>query len=174
MDDDLDRDLLRLLSGELDPERASRLERAIDADAALRRRWEEWRGLWRGLELPAPEPTDLLPAIRRRLAEDRAVAGVGAAVGSGVGAGELWRGAPAWGRALAAAALAVGVGLGVWLGEITLTPDDSLWIGVYEPSLAESYWTEAPWTEDEWMGDRWKGEESMEVESSDGDVGDER
>ncbi|MDX1643852.1 MAG: hypothetical protein R3244_05780 [Thermoanaerobaculia bacterium] len=160
MDHDLDRDLLRLLSGELEPERASRLERAIDADPALRRRWEEWRDVWRGLELPPPEPVDLLPAIRRRLAQPGTQRGAAAEARTDAGPGEMWRVAPAWGRALAAAALAFGVGLGVWLGDSALASEESLPLEAYEPSLAESYWTEAPWTSEQWS----------EVESSDGDA----
>lgn len=132
MKDVSDRELLRLVTGECEAGEVARLERAIEDDPALRRRRREWRELWASLELPAPEPgASVLPALRSRLAAE-----------GGTGSGASWPLGPLWGRALAAAALTAGIALGAWWGGASLATVQTTSLGSYQPSLAESYWTE--------------------------------
>ena len=52
----------------------------------------------------------------------------------------MWRLAPVWSRALAAAALVGGIGLGTVLGSGTAAVAEEALFEQTDPSLAESYW----------------------------------
>ncbi len=124
------RQLMRLLHGELEADEARALERRLERDpetAALYRRYAE---TWETLEAPSPSP---LPAgfSTRVMAAARETTG------------ELrWSSAPVWARASAAAALAAGVILGAAIGgSSAVASDDPEVYAFAEPlSLAETYW----------------------------------
>jgi len=138
-----ERQLLRLLLGELPAAAARDLERRLAADAALRARYERLAATWEALEPPPVTPLpdgfrDGVTAAARRLA-----------------GGELsWSRAPAWARGGAAVALAAGLVLGVGFGRVTgprtelLTIDAELdaslaaELAAAPPTLAEAYWLE--------------------------------
>jgi len=94
-------ELMRLLHGELPPERARELRERLACEPDLARAYARLEAAWGGLELPPPAP------VPRGFA--RAVAARGAE-------GGLWGVAPTWVRAGAAAALAAGLALGAGLG----------------------------------------------------------
>lgn len=130
MSDLSDRELLRLLAGELEASEAERLEGALEEEGALRDRYREWCAVWHSIELPDPAAgRSVLPELRRRLESD-GVASLGGR-----------RFAVARRRALAAAALAAGVALGIGLGESTLAAGETTRFEGFAPSLAESYWS---------------------------------
>jgi anti-sigma factor RsiW len=143
----MERELTRLLAGELPPERErelrARLEREPDLAAAHRRLERAWSAL-------EPEPAGLLGEIPP---------GFGARVMARVRAegepGLSWSAAPAWVRAVAAAALVGGMALGAGLGGSALSalaaPPAAVVADGADPgeadasvtgaSLAESYWS---------------------------------
>ncbi len=105
-----ERQLMRLLHGELAPDEARRRERELENDDGLRAAHGRLARTWDSLELPPAE----LPAGFS--------AGVVAAARK-LGAGELsWSRAPAWARGGAAAALLTGLLLGVAFGRGFETP----------------------------------------------------
>jgi len=103
------RDLVALLTGELDERRAAglgrRLEREPDLAAAYRSLLATWNGLGEKIERREGMPPNLVPrvmsAVRRVEADRRA-----------------WslRSSPLWVRTAAAMALALGVGMGALIG----------------------------------------------------------
>ena len=131
MRSDIERQLMRLLHGELSPEEASRWRQRLEAEPELAARYANLEHCWSDLELlePAPAGPELVAAVRRRLGR--------AAEPSLV---DMWRLAPVWNRLLAAGALAVGIGVGALAGAGSeARADDSLFAAT-EASLAESYW----------------------------------
>jgi anti-sigma factor RsiW len=99
--------LMRFISGELDSGEARRLELRLGEDEELRRRWEELRAAWEGLE---PPPTPPVPASFARDVTEAA---------RRLSASEVsWSAAPLWARTGAAAALVLGLVLGIGAGRL--------------------------------------------------------
>ncbi|MCP4661549.1 MAG: hypothetical protein GY856_39615 [bacterium] len=125
------RRLIRLLHGELPPERARELEQRIARDPEAAALYQRLRESWEGLTLPpsAPVPggfrAGVMAAVRREKSDELS-----------------WSLAPAWARAGAAVALTLGLILGASFGRVDDPPlgeQEALLIS--EPlSLAESYW----------------------------------
>ena len=114
-----ERQLVRLLHGELAPEEARELERELaDASPEVRAANQRLVQVWSGLELPPSEvPADFstgVMAAARNLARERAEGAIS------------WSLAPAWARGGAAAALVTGLLLGATFGR-----------GFEAPSIAE-------------------------------------
>ena len=126
-----DRELVRYLAGGLGEAGAAELRRRIEADPAAARRLADWERAWTGLELPPPGavPAGFAAGLRARLAAETSPLPL----------------APAWGRALAAAALVAGLGLGSILGLSLANGGEAgvagLWGG---PALADISWAPAP------------------------------
>jgi anti-sigma factor RsiW len=100
-----ERQLMRLLHGELDAERARELEARLEREVELRARYRRLAGAWRGLEPPpaAPVPGGFSARVM--------------AAARGARSGELsWSLAPAWARAGSVAALLAGLLLGASFG----------------------------------------------------------
>lgn len=90
------------LRGELDDARKSALEAELDADSALRARFEAWRTTWNAVELPVRSlDTSLAPVLVARLRAESQEPGT------------RGHGSPAWARAAAVAALVSGLALGL-------------------------------------------------------------
>ena len=137
-----ERQLMRLIHGELSPDEARRLQRELEIDSELSAAHRRLARAWDGLELPASEPpagfsTGVLAAARE-LSDPRA----------GVGGELSWSLAPAWARGGAAAALVVGLLLGASFGrgfEVGAGSDETAIVAEAEAdalplSLAEVYW----------------------------------
>lgn len=130
-----EKQMLRLLHGELDAGQAGELRRRIAGDPALASRFAELERAWTALDLP---PASVPIGWSGRLvaaAEDRVETEI------------RWRQAPGWARAGAAAALVVGMGIGVLLGPSTPAgepldwPSSELQSELADPlTLAETYW----------------------------------
>lgn len=126
-----ERQLMRLLHGELPADEAARWRRRLETDPELGARYAELERQWTALDLPAPAPagSELVAAVRRRLDRE-----------SNPSLVDMWRLAPAWNRALAAIALAGGIGIGVLAGSVgEAQADDSLFTAT-DLGLAEGYW----------------------------------
>jgi anti-sigma factor RsiW len=135
---DMDRteiDLMRLLHGELPPERARELELRLDREPELALRYGRLRARWEGLALPPPSPVP--PGLAGRvMAHVRSAAGEGTTLS--------WSLAPTWVRAAAAAALVGGVALGAGLGLLPARPNDAppgTTAMEERVPLADSYWS---------------------------------
>lgn len=125
-----ERQLLRLLSGQLPAAEVERLRARIAAEPALGARFERLSASWRQLELPPPTPAPAGYAQRLTVRATTEVALAPLAVRS--------RGF--WLRALFAllVGLALGAGLGAWSHRVDPSPsagESLIWAGV-----AESYW----------------------------------
>lgn len=140
-----DRELMRLVHGELDAERRLELRRALARDPALAERLHRLETTWKHLELapPAAVPLGFATRVVARARAERP------------GSELSWALAPVWARAGAALALAGGIWLGASLSRLepvapqttgaATTVAASAETGVYEVygeglSLAESYW----------------------------------
>jgi len=126
-------ELMRLLHGELPPERARALRDRLEREPELAAAWERLESSWQGLELPPPAPVPLGFA-QRVAAQAREQAGA-----------LSWDAAPGWVRAAAAAALvtgiALGAGAGLWTGDQTLAVQGSEeQLSAAADDLAGSYW----------------------------------
>jgi anti-sigma factor RsiW len=126
-----EKELVRLLIGELPEPAAGRLRRRLREDVALRNDYARLERQWRSLELPAPAA---------------APAGFARDVLGRVRARQAGRGAPVWWRAtlLERAAAAAVLAGGIVLGALLAAPaGEENWdeIVTIEPSMAESYWT---------------------------------
>lgn len=130
-------ELMRLLHGELAPERAAELRDRIAKEPELAAAWSRMERTWDGLDLP---PLAAVPPgfAQRTLARARRQ-----------GDALSWSSAPGWVRAAAAVALAAGVALGVgagsWAGTHPGTGEETpsfneVTADVSSPSLAETYW----------------------------------
>lgn len=128
--------LLRLLHGELPPERASALRERLVREPELAAAWRRLESAWEGLTPPPPAPVPLgfSGRVMARVREQAA----GAAPPLDTNA-ISWAAAPTWVRATCAAALVAGVVLGAglgsrgWLDERQRTAESV-------PALTESYW----------------------------------
>jgi hypothetical protein len=101
-----DRELMRLLHGELAPERARELTARLDRDPELALGYRRLAAAWEALEPPPPSPPP--PGFTGRVMARVRERAAGREVG--------WSGAPGWVRAAGAAALAAGVLAGAGLG----------------------------------------------------------
>ena len=141
MNDRIDTELMGLLTGELEPERAAALEQRLARDGELARRFAALEAGWRGLELPPP--SNVPPGLRTRIvARAREIERERRELD--------WRRAPIWARAIAVIALAAGIGLGVGVSDfepvatsaetVEIVQGESVgeW-SVSEPGLAELY-----------------------------------
>lgn len=125
-----DRELLRLLSGELSPAEAQRLRQRIAGDASLRASYEQLAGRWRALDLPPPTP---VPAGYAERLTVRATTEISLAPLL------ARRRRLPWGALLAlAAGLLLGAGLGKWRQELAQRSAGGA--GWYETGMAEGYW----------------------------------
>lgn len=136
-------ELMRLLHGELPPDRARELRSRLEREPELAAAWTRLQRTWNGLELPPPSPVPLGFA-QRLSAQAREQAG-----------GISWAAAPGWVRAAAAAALATGIalgtGAGLWTGgrdPAVQSPEERVSAAaetttgsLFDDSLAESYWS---------------------------------
>ena len=135
-------ELMRLLHGELPPDRARELRARLEREPELAEAMARLETSWNRLELPPAGPVPLGFA-RRVAARAREQAGA-----------VSWATAPGWVRAAAAAALAAGIALGAGAGRWTGSrapsievPGEEISTSVSEESdllfdddLAGSYW----------------------------------
>lgn len=141
MDSRIERDLMRLVHGELPAGEARALRERLAREPELAARHRRLAAVWEGLELPPPSPVP--PGFARRVAtraaaERRAEGRV------------AWSQAPRWARAAGALAMVAGLALGSWLGERGqavpasgegIEASGELAVGTaFEGSLAEDYW----------------------------------
>jgi anti-sigma factor RsiW len=126
-----ERQLMRLLHGELPAEEAARWRQRLESESGLAAHYADLERQWSGLDLPDPAPAgpELLAAVRRRLSSDEYPS-----------LADMWRLAPAWNRALAAVALAAGIAVGVLAGTVSEARADDTLFATTDLSLAESYW----------------------------------
>jgi anti-sigma factor RsiW len=134
MSDGLERELMRLLHGELPADRARQLRSELDSDPALAATFARLEESWQALSLPPPPvaPPGFAKRVAARAVADRAAEWVS------------WGLAPAWARAVAVAALSLGLALGVALGSWPSAGADS-WqaedlYATSEATLAEGLW----------------------------------
>ena len=127
MTNDVERQLMQLLHGELSAEETTDWRQRLEAEPELAARYAEMERLWSGLDLPEPAAAgpELVAAVRRRLGRETNPSLV-----------EMWRLAPAWNRLLAAAALTVGVGIGAFAGTVSEAQTDDSLFATTEISLA--------------------------------------
>ena len=130
--------LLRLLHGELPPERASALRQRLVREPELAAAWRRLESAWERLAPPPPTPVPL-GFSGRVMARVRERAAGPAPLGTAGGPAVTWAAAPTWVRASCAAALLAGVLLGAGLGSRgRLDQRQRTAEGV--PALTESYW----------------------------------
>ncbi|MEA2694051.1 MAG: hypothetical protein QOJ16_3438 [Acidobacteriota bacterium] len=141
MDRSTEIELMRLLNGELPPERARELERRLGSEPELAKGYRRLRERWEGLALPPPRPVPL-GFTGRVMAHVEGAAREGSTLS--------WSLAPTWVRAAAAAALVGGVALGAGLGLLPArhndAPPGASAIGAIgamgeRVPLADSYWS---------------------------------
>jgi len=151
-------ELMRLLHGELPPDKERALRARLEREPELAAAWARLQRTWNGLELPPPAPVP--PGFTQRVAvRAREQSGTRLPLpGERVGEREMgsisWKAAPGWVRAAAALALAAGValgaGAGVWTGgQAAPVPDQGEQISgtgaeadsLVGDDLAESYWS---------------------------------
>ncbi|HEY3572000.1 MAG TPA: hypothetical protein VGP73_28985 [Thermoanaerobaculia bacterium] len=135
-----EQELMRLLHGELPPERARELRERLAADPELAGAWQRLERTWKGLDLPPAAP---VPAgfSGRVMAHARSLPKPTRSLS--------WSAAPTWVRATAAAALIAGAALGVgagrsWTASETASADSAATtlssISGSEYNLADGYW----------------------------------
>ncbi len=134
-------ELMRLLHGELPPERARELRERLAAEPELAGVYQRLERTWNGLDLPPATP---VPAgfSGRVMAHARSL--------PRPARGLSWSAAPVWVRATAAAALIAGAALGVGAGRIwpvsetastdAAPADVSSSLSGSEYNLADGYW----------------------------------
>lgn len=132
-------ELMRLLHGELPPERARELRERLAAEPELAGAYQRLERTWSGLDLPPATP---VPAgfSGRVMAHARSL--------PKPARGLSWSSAPVWVRATAAAALIAGAALGVgvgrsWPASGTAPVGSSTTVSSFsgsEYNLAEGYW----------------------------------
>jgi anti-sigma factor RsiW len=135
-----EQELMRLLHGELPPERARELRERLAAEPELAGAYQRLERTWNGLDLPPAAP---VPAgfSGRVMAHARSL--------PRPTRGLSWSAAPAWVRATAAAALIAGAALGVgagrsWTASETSSADSASAtlssLSGSEYNLADGYW----------------------------------
>ena len=130
MDRTTQKQMIRLLAGELSEVEAARLRKRLEADSELQLAFASLRAKWEALDpppLPQVHPSFASRVVRR------------AVDGPTVAAGPLGRSTPLWTRATAALALAGGILVGVLLASPSESDDWSAWSRV-ELTQAETYW----------------------------------
>ena len=125
-------ELMRLLHGELPPDRARELRVRLEREPELAEAFARRERTWKGLELPPPAPVPIGFA-QRLAAQAREQSGA-----------ISWATAPGWVRAAAAAALAAGIALGASIQvpgeeEISTSVSESPEL-LFDDDLAGSYW----------------------------------
>ena len=136
MGDDLERRMVRRVSGELTAEELAQLEAAVRQTPEAAVELDRLDEVWSGLELPPP--AGVPPGFSGKVLARAFAAGR-------PGSEADWSLAPAWARAVAVVALVAGLALGVGLGtleEATETTDtvasgEGLWS---DPGDGEVYW----------------------------------
>jgi anti-sigma factor RsiW len=140
----LQRDLLRLLSGDLPPDQERALRERLAREPALAATFQRLESAWSRLELPpsAPVPLGFSGRVMARARELPTIPTTRATGVPGKGPGTLsWAAAPTWVRASCAAALLSGVLLGAGLGARgTRGHWQARQAASGVPELAESYW----------------------------------
>ena len=131
-----EQELMRLLHGELPPERARELRERMAAEPELAGIYQRLERTWSGLDLPPAAP---VPAgfSGRVMARARSLPN-----------GLSWSAAPTWVRATAAAALIAGAALGVgagrsWQASEMASADSAATVSSLsgsEYNLADGYW----------------------------------
>jgi ferric-dicitrate binding protein FerR (iron transport regulator) len=132
MKPEIERQLMRLLHGELPEEEAASWRSRLASDSELAAAFRRMEAVWSGLALPETPPAsrEFAGVFWGRLREARSESML-----------EAWRRAPAWNRALAAAVLAAGIGLGAFAGDAGTTPTiEEALLEESELTLAETYW----------------------------------
>jgi len=154
MNRETEMELMRLLHGELPPDRERALRARLEREPELAAAWARLQRTWNGLELPPPAPIPLGFA-QRVAARTREQSGARLPLPGEREMGSIsWQAAPGWVRAAAAAALvagaALGAGAGVWTGGRTSpVPEQGEQISgtaaedgsLFGDDLAESYWS---------------------------------
>lgn len=143
----IERDMLRLLHGELPAHEARELRRRLEAEPRLAERFDQLATTWRKIELPPPQAVP--PGFEQRLLANLAARR----------RRELsWSLAPVWARAASVLALAVGLVVGASVAPVSVEPAttlDSVEVDLSVPTtLAESYWLtleegDGWWSDDE-------------------------
>ena len=130
--------LLRLLSGELPPDKASALRERLAREPELADAWRRLESAWERLTPPPPTPVPL-GFSGRVMARVRERAAGAPPPGTVAGPAISWAAAPTWVRASCAAALVAGVLLGAGLGSRGRL-DQRQRTAESVPALTESYW----------------------------------
>jgi len=145
MKPEIERQLMRLLHGELPEGEAARWRGRLEAEPDLAASYAALRATWSELETgpPVAVSPEFGRSFWRRLEQERSTSIL-----------DLWRLAPAWNRALAAAALAIGVGIGALAGGGAIASSDETVLGESEPTLAETYWAVIADTDIDGVGGR--------------------
>jgi anti-sigma factor RsiW len=146
MDRKLEKELMRLLHGELPAERARALRERLAGDPALAAAYRRLEAAWSGLDLPpaAPPPPGFAGRVMAQARE---------AARDPLAGPASWGLAPTWVRATAGAALVAGLVAGVGLGGVWSAPagaeafeatdeqaEAEIAASGDDGSLAESYW----------------------------------
>jgi len=130
MDPRTEKQLIRLLAGELTQADARELRQRLDNEADLRRAFAALQERWEALEPPplqSVHPSFTSRVVRQAILEPS------------VGAAGLDRSTPLWTRATAAVALAGGILVGALLVSPSDSEDWTAWNAV-ELTQAEAYW----------------------------------
>lgn len=129
----IERQMLRLLHGELPAHEAGELRRLLKRQPDLAKRFDQLTETWQKLELAPPQADP--PGFEKRLLE---------AVAARRFKGLSWSLAPVWARAGGALALAIGLAVGVSFAPEQVnstTTFDTAELDLSVPAtLAESYW----------------------------------
>lgn len=127
-------ELLRLLNGELDIDRAANLQRRIGREPELAKAMEDLVATWSGLE---PPPATALPAGSNERVMARTLEAVH---GTGESFAPVWWPTAGWARWVSVGALVAGVGVGVLVVPPVSADDEWSEALVRQSSLADSYW----------------------------------
>lgn len=126
----METELVRLIHGELDEDRARELQRRVDNDGELRAAYDRLQATWQALELPPTEPAPAGFAARVTAAAFEVDAGL----------------VPPWfrdtllGRAATAAALSGGILIGILAAYPQQSSAEYADFLSDETSMAEGYW----------------------------------
>ena len=130
MDRTTEKQLLRLLVGELSDSKARELRQRLENEGEVRQEFAGLQERWGSLDLPPLQSVH--PSFTSRVVRQ-------AVTGPSVEAAGLGRSTPLWTRATAAVALAGGVLLGALLASPSESEDWTAWDAV-ELTQAEVYW----------------------------------
>ncbi|MGB5390652.1 MAG: hypothetical protein WBP10_10785 [Thermoanaerobaculia bacterium] len=130
MDRTTEKQLLRLLVGELSESKAREIRQRLENEGELRQEFAALQERWESLDLPPLQSVH--PSFTSRVVRQ-------AVTGPSVGAVGLGRSTPLWTRATAAVALAGGILVGALLVSPSESEDWTAWDAV-ELTQAEVYW----------------------------------